>query len=163
MDRMNTSAYFINIWVVCKCTQLFAWILQKYSLMYKVIATVSQMHASGLQILATHSQPLLALDRKCLAHFPVPATLDNWSKLIYPGLRDTTEMHQLINIYPGHYSNPGLPRDCDPKCDRTGRKIWISSERRRDVWPEDVEGALLEGKLSPRSTVYFLNNFGSLL
>jgi len=40
--------------------------------MYEVIATVSQMHASGLQILVPYSQPLLAPDRKCLAHFPVP-------------------------------------------------------------------------------------------
>ena len=52
--------------------QLLAWIPQKYSQKYKVIASVSQMHTSRFQILATHSQPLLAPDRKCLAHFPVP-------------------------------------------------------------------------------------------
>jgi hypothetical protein len=40
--------------------------------MYKIIASVSRMHASGLRILASRSQVLLAPDRKCLALFPVP-------------------------------------------------------------------------------------------
>ena len=113
----STSTYFIKIWVASKYTQLLVWIPPKYSLMYEAIASVSQMHASRLQMLATHSQPLLAPDRKCLAHFPVPPAWSKrprsyvdgiwvWSQVMFPYAHLCLELEGLIwstRICPGRH------------------------------------------------------------